>query len=68
MRKYYTTIRTFSNYLAIIIPFALIVTGIVVIGEMDLGEENEGTKVFRMIFFSIFAIIALCFNSSLFIM
>ncbi|CAD8134445.1 unnamed protein product [Paramecium octaurelia] len=68
LRKYYTTIRTFSNYLAILIPLALIVTGIVVIGEMDLGEENKDTKVFRMIFFSIFAIIALCFNSSLFIM
>ncbi|CAD8050071.1 unnamed protein product [Paramecium sonneborni] len=68
LRKFYTTIRTFSNYLAILIPFALMITGIIVIGEMDLGEEDEQTKIIRMIFFSLFAIIALCFNSSLFIM
>jgi len=66
-RKYYTTIRTFSNYVATIIPFAIIVIGTIIINQIDFGQDEDSQRFIKLMFISVFVIFAFCFNSSIYI-
>ncbi|CAK55643.1 unnamed protein product (macronuclear) [Paramecium tetraurelia] len=70
LRKFYTTSRTFSNYISIVIPFTLIVIGTLIIDEINLDflkDDKNLEQYFKLVLISLFVILAFCFNSSLFI-
>jgi hypothetical protein len=72
LRKWYITIRTFSNYISTIVPFLLIVIGTIIINRINFDDLEKVPEEFKtwikLMLVCFFIILAFCFNSSVYIM